>query len=456
MINRTKEISLIETCINKNHIIDTYGSIGIGKTSFLYFVCDKLIPKKSLSVHINLSSVENIDELIKLTANKLNKFFYKDKYFSEFFKYIIDSDNEYSTDNAVILFGAALKVATESISIVLCFDNTEKLNSNIWEEFEEKILRYYIELKNVSHHKLKIITAGQRRMRWNVFHIREQVKACQLNLFDKESTKEMVQLLSKQERIDFPIENQDDIIDDIYSLTLGHPKSIQMIIQHWNDLQVDDKKYQKNFATLLVEKYIQPEFIDQAKELVKGKHYPSSSFSLLQNLSPLRFISTKILRETLSQLSTFSSFYSKQKYFFFKKLLDVLRDEHLLDWNKDRERYEFPAIIRHILLKDLKQNKTEDLIKLHQEIGDVYRKLTLDDTADRHAIFIEQLYHIISWQRIDNTEGEGKYDTEETLWNEIGSYLKEDREEAISLRSLLEADDYFKQMMNWEDFFRTL
>lgn len=76
------------------------------------------------------------------------------------------------------------------------------------------------------------------------------------------------------------------------------------------------------------------------------------------------------------------------------------------------------------MLEDLKQNKTENLIKLHQEIERVYQKLTFESVVDRHVDFIAQLYHTISWQEIDNAKRKEGHDLEETLWNEIDKYLK--------------------------------
>lgn len=339
--------------IGEKHI-DTYSNIGIGKTVFLHFLCNKICCGKHVPVRIELFKVNNLLELLEIIAITFDDFFHQEHYFSFFRKNIYTSHKNHD-DIAVNLFSAALESATKSVKIALCFDNTEKVSSKIWNEFEEKILRLHLGVGDEADSKLQIITAGQLRIQWNFFRMRNHVVPCHLDLLGKESTLKMIQLLAKKHEIDFGIEYK-KIIDDIYSVTLGHPKSIKLIIQYWKKLQVDNKEFQQNIAALLITKYIQPELIDQVKGLKEEVHYPTSKsiLSLLQHLAPLRFISTKVLRETLSQLSSFSSFYSKQRDFFFNKLLGVLRDEHLLDWNEDRDRYEFPAIVRHILLEDLR------------------------------------------------------------------------------------------------------
>ncbi|CAK8720011.1 hypothetical protein KKHLCK_09195 [Candidatus Electrothrix laxa] len=453
--NRKEEFLALKDFINKKHI-DTYGNIGIGKTAFLHFLCNKICCGKHLPIRIELLKVNNFTEFLEIIAETFDDFFLQENYFSIFREYIYGS-RDYNTDIAGNLFSAALSKATESTSIALCFDSTEKVPCKIWKDFEENILRFHLGIGDGADSKLQIITAGQWRMRWHFFRMRDHVVLCHLDLFGKESTSKIIQQVAKKHEIDLGIENKKNIIDDIYSLTLGHPKSIKLIIQSWKDLQPKHERYQKGIATLL-KKYIQPEVIAQAKRLVKDEHYPASKslLNFLQHLTPLRFISTKVLRETLSHLSSFSSFYSKQRSFFFNKLLRTLQDEHLLDWNEDRERYEFPAIVQHILLEDLKQNETENLIKIHQEIENVYQKLTFEGVVDRHAAFIEQLYHTISWQEIDNAKRKGGHDLEKTLWNEIDKYLKKYGEAATSLRSLLETDNYFNKMMNWENFFRAL
>ena len=457
IVNRKKEIKYISSALSVKKHLDIYGPIGIGKTAFLHFIYNYIKSKKNLPIYIELPITENFDTFLKIIAEKIDATLHGKNYFLNFIEYV-SNNKGYNADYAIILFSEALNAATDTINIVLCFDNTEKISRDIWNDFEENILRFHLGIGDEADSRLRIITAGQKRMQWTFFRMREQVEACCLDLLDRDSTKEMIQLLASQERIDLDTEDREPIIDDIYSLTLGHPKSIKLIIQYWKELQLADRKYKKGIAELLIEKFIQPEIIDQANELKEGEHYPPSEtlLSLLQHLTPLRFISTKILRETLPHISPFSSFYNKKRPFFFNKLLRSLVAEHLLDWSEERERYEFPTIVQHILIEDLKQQKIENLIKIHQEIEKVYQKLIHENLVDRNADFIEQIYHAISWQEIDNAKRKGEHDLEETLWNKIGEYLKKYGEDEASLENLLEKDDYFKNRVNWKSFFRSL
>lgn len=459
--NRKNEIrSVLHSFQDQGHL-DIYGQVGIGKTSFLHFICNKIDSKKFTPVFVDLPTINNFDKFINLLARNFDDIFHNEKYFSTIIQYINEQEN-YDTDTAIILFSASFDAITRSTNISLYLDNTEKVSREIWEQFENKILRY---IDNADK-KLKIITAGQRRIQWHHFRIKQQVSACRLDLFGKESIREMVLLLSAQKQ--FALRNKKTIIDAIYRLTLGHPKSIELIVRHWtkNYTQALDGhdigiRYQQDILeediALLIDNFILPEIIEQANGLKEGEYYPASEtlLSFLQYLAPLRFISAKILRETLSHLSTLSSFYNKQQSFFFNKLLRTLQAEHLVDWNEEMERYEFPAIVRHILQEDLKRHDTKKLIKLHQEIAAMYQELVKQSVTDRHADFIEQLYHVISWQEIDNARGRGRHDIEETLRIEIDRYLKKYREDSASLKGLLEQDDRLAHILVWKNIFST-
>ena len=453
--NREIKTILVLNSLSEGKNIDIDGAKGIGKTYFLRNIISKTRDKFK-AVYISLTEPKDLSGLLDLIAKSYNDQ-YSDYLFFEFRENF--HKNISDTRQLIIQFSASLYSAIEDREVVFCFDNTEVVPLKIWEDFEDNILRFYLEEElDSSERKLRIITTGQKKMKWNFFPMREQLEHFRLESLDRGSSKDMIFLLAKQEQIDFDKKDQETIIDDIYSLTKGHPNSIKLVIQHWGKLQPDADRYQKGIATLLKE-YIQPEFINQVKGLVEKEHYPTSLSSFLQHLVPLRFISTKILRETLTNLSSFSSFYSKKKPFFFNKLHRALQDEHLLDWNEERERYEFPAIVRHILLEDLKSKDEKDdetFIKFHQEIALMYKRLIKQSFIDRHHDFIEQLYHIVSWQEFDNIKNNDIHNIEETVWNEIENYLREYGEDAASLRSLLEADDYFKKMMNWEEFFRSL
>ena len=453
--NRERETILVLNSLSKGKSIDIYGAKGIGKT---YFLLNNIIEKtrcKFNIVYISLTETNSLTGLLNLIAKSYNDQ-YGDRLFFKFRENF--HDNIYDTRQLIIQFSASLYSAIEDREIVFCFDNTEVVPLKIWEEFEDNILRFYLEEElDSSEGKLRIITTGQKRMKWNFFLMRKQVEYCRLELLDRRSSKDMIFLLAKQEQIDFDEKYQETIINDIYSLTKGHPNSIKLVIQHWEKLQANAERYQKGISTLL-NKYVQPEFIDQVNGLVKKEHDPNSLSSFLQHLAPLRFISTKILRETLINFSSFSSFYSNKNPFFFNKLHRILQDEHLLDWSEERERYEFPAIVRHILLEDLKlkdENDGKTFIEYHQEITASYKRLIKQNFIDRHHDFVEQLYHIVSWQDFSNIKGNDTHNTEETVKNKIEEYLEQYEEDAVSLRTLLENDDDLSNL-NWKKIFNSL
>lgn len=473
-INRKKETENLRLHIKNKHI-ETYGYTGVGKTAFLHFICNRIIPRELSSeeyctIHVRLQQVGNFKELIGIIANKLNDTFEREKFFFECIEYIYESDN-YNDEIAINYFRPAFSVLINTIKIILCLDGTEKVPLELWEQFEEKILRIHLGvIENQPESRLKLIIAGQWRTKWNFLPMRAQLEPYRLDLFDKESTREMFQLLVDSKKLVFNKKEKNVIIDAIYRLTIGHPKSIELIVERWtnNYTQPLDgydiaQKYKNNNIPkedidFLIDKFIQPKFIEHSNGLTEGEHYPDSKtlFFLLQYLAPLRFISSKILRKTLSNLSSISSFYNKRPSFFFNKLFGILQEGYFLDWNDAKEQYEFPAIIRHILLEDLKARDCGMLIELHQEIESMYKKEIQESFVKQNIFFTEQLYHIVSWQTLDNDKSKGNYDIEETLRNKIDNYLREYGGDSASLRTLLETDDYFEKMTNWKRLFNSL
>ncbi len=462
--NRNTEIRELKKHIRKNHI-DTYGSTGIGKSALIKDIFSKFAPQEYFSIHIELQEAKELNDLLEKIAEQFDEIDEYEQHFYNFSEYIYENKN-FDIDYAVNLFSAALHRVIESTNVLLCLDGTEKITPHIWETFEEKILRFHINEVAASRSKLKIITIGQEKMQWYRFPMKNQLKPYRLGLLEKDSTGKMIQLLSDQNS--FMIINGINAIDIIYQLTLGHPKSIEVLVQHWTKKRrkpfnkpLNGKKitYEEGLNILLTH-FIHPEVINKVRWLKEDEHYPSSEslLSFLQYLAPLRSISSKTLREALRHL--FPDFCRNKKAFLLKTIFHILQKDKIMEENELKKCHNFPIIIRHILLEDLRRNDSDKLITCHQKMSRMYqgmieqgKKINTNHYINRHIEFIEKLYHIISWQQLENKLKNTSHDTEKTLNEEITKYLKEYSNDITFLKKKLEKDNDFPDTLNWKKIF---
>ena len=470
-VDRVDEAKLFKDSFNKKEKhIDVYGTIGVGKTQLinhLYPICEE----NYLYIPILLQKVLTLEKFLETIALKIEEITDDGKLLYQFIDYLSEEKKygrEPDQETVVFLFSEAFRKFLESRKdqkVLLFFDNTEKVSEKIWEKFQLDVLEYQLKITREPKPKVRFITSGRKRLHWWLPEIRNRVFTCSLKLFTKaDGTDKMVLKLAEQKGIKF--ENEISALETIHQLTLGHPESIAILVDHLTEdhcLLLDGydvkRRYEEGVAVLM-EQLVKQKFVYKFEKLTrKEKDYPFSGtcVSLFQSLAPLRFISSKILLETLYRLPSFSSLYSNQQLeLASRRLFHTLQEEHFIDRNEDKERYEFPEIVRHILLEDLQLRDYETLIKLHQEMAIMCRRMIEQNFVDRNLYFVERLYHIVSWQKVERDKGGKLYDLEETVRSEVKQYFREFGEDKASLRSLLEADDYLKNITNWKKFFRSL
>jgi hypothetical protein len=377
-VNRETEINDGLKAFQEGKHINIYGIEGIGKTGLLKALSERLLSNQKgtqkifIPVYVPLNDVQDLRGLLEVIANGIDDdvsaveppFFN----FHEYLEKKPAEDNFEIIRPFIITFDSVLKTH----EILLCLDDTEKVSAEIWERFEDEILRLFLP-SEVSETKLRIITAGQRPMRWNFFRMRDHTILCSLGSLDESSTKEMVQALAKQRG--FTVKNEP--WDTIFKLTQGHPESICIVVEHWTKqytqpLDGNKLDYAEGIQVLKAQ-FIEIKVINRLKGTVweEENALPPGKdiLSILQQLVLLPYISNKILRETLHHL--FPRFYGEKKPFFFSKLFRALYHKHILEWDEKGEQHRFPPIIRHILREDLRENDLKEFERLEKELKEL-------------------------------------------------------------------------------------
>ena len=107
------------------------------------------------------------------------------------------------------------------------------------------------------------------------------------------------------------------------------------------------------------------------------------------------------------------------------------------------------AIVRHILIEDLKINNPDKFTEINKKINTAYDNLIEYDTVRRENYFFEKIYHAL----LPVTEGQEKENAVRSIIREHVEQYETDMEQ---LQDMLQKDSNLSKEINWNALFKSL
>jgi hypothetical protein len=342
-VDREKEIQDAEIFIDSfnlganidYHIREYNGIGGIGKSALLSELRELGKEKGVIALFFDLgafSAIGSQDLLDGLSQAAIKQ---------------IESDYNLSISENEFDRGSLLSVidhlSTNSRKIVILLDTVDRVSETSLEVLSQNIIIPVIEKKEAI-----FFVASRQRINWGSsrYKIGRRTLTKPLELFSAENAKQKLNELQLTE-----------FINDIMTVTSGHPGSINLVADLLNDIQrVENIKIRdENFGDY--EKRLIGAVLDNIK---RDNLVPPDQFNALYMLSILRYVEVTIPSILLMSID-------KDKEWDRKSVLDLLsslqKDESIFKWQAASQRYEINEFIRRLFSLHMRVYFPEQYLK---------------------------------------------------------------------------------------------
>jgi hypothetical protein len=202
--------------------------------------------------------------------------------------------------------------------------------------------------------------------------------------------RQQIRSLSKEKS--FKVENEDDIVSEIFRVIQGHPLSVKLFVQCCtNDIQqVLNTKTVKEQLPHCVGKLVEDVLEETIfKQLQLDARYPVAK-DILQYLAVPRYLWPDIPRHLLPD---FLPAYAKKPRFFYARFFE---EEIIFEREEGEEgiRYRLNPEVRHILLENMRLNTRDQLMKIRETLIKKYEEWSSKNQDGSQIVhFTEKLYH---------------------------------------------------------------
>ncbi len=434
-LDREKEIQDAEIFIDSfnlgsnidYHIREYNGIGGIGKSALLTELMKLGKEKNVIALFFDLgafSSIDYRDLLDRLSRSAIAQ---------------IESDYNLSIDDNEFDRGALLSVidhlSSKGHKIVFLLDTVDRVSETNLEVLSREIILPVIEKKQAV-----FFVASRQRINWGSsrYKVGRRTITKQLELFSAENAKLKLNDLQLTE-----------FVDDIMTVTCGHPGSIDLVADLINDIQhVENIKIRdENFGDY--EKRLIGAVLDNVK---RDNLVPLDQFNALYVLSVLRYVEVTIPSILLMSID-------KDKEWDRKSVLDLLsslqKDESIFKWQVASQRYEINEFIRRLFSLHMRVYFPGQYLKLTRAAANHYVNKfneSLNSAEPDIDSLVEKIYHYSDVYRLTSTN---KFDIQ--VANDLRKMLLNDLEIAIPGGGLVFSNvSYHNNLRNFDMRLRAL
>lgn len=430
-IDRKAEKELVKDLLSEketeHRILEFSGIAGQGKTELLKWAYTEAKTKKLLSAYIDFERSEyhrkEIYPILETIAAQLSAETHVKAFFDPFVQTLpsyVDEFNRYyrglwenpgTADRKPLIrlekeligkFNTGIRGLLLSCKLVLCLDSTDKAYEIAIREFEQQFLQNFADSPNFI-----LLVAGQQRFDWLKPHLQKRVSRCQLRRFEYEEVRKFLNQYDKIKQLN--IEDQEQLLSQMWNLTLGHPFSSYKFLDIMSD----------GFKKRLSRDIVSTVYPRSVKSLIKnvitdrmlanldiGENYPSPE-KILFYIAPLRRIEFVTL---WFALTTFlGDWFEKKPFIFFEELLEEFQKHtHIFSLWKLGQGFNMEEVTRSILLSDLRINNCEQFVEIQKILAGQY-DIWVSQTRDASQIknIVEKFYHhtmLLKETRPDNVD----------------------------------------------------
>ena len=424
-------------------IMDINGMSGMGKTQLLLWAYNQ-VKKTQITVAYydfnNKADIQYVD-VLKSISEQSNKDSIVPNMANSF------TENEKNIDDLCNAFNKELSEEISSKRVVFFFDTTENATPETLEILDTKIFP-----EHVNHGNLLITCSGEKPLNWRTADIRKRRTTLSLNLFSKEESKEMIETLTTEYKIN-KIDNE--IIELIQYLSDGNPgiiyESLNFLSQNFSLQYIDaDIKKCNNLVKKLHSKIVDEKILPKLKN-INIENVDNNK--LISQIAMLRKVDLQSFRKLVAL--NFPESFSKQNAFYYDTLLKSIHKQSSMFQSKDfSSGYVINRCVRKIsqLSKWLDQPKP---FKCFQDEVSNYYKFLISKTngIDQKSAIIEYLYTKYSKfpALIKKTERNCN-----EFANELNELIKSNLLQAdsyerdahlIDIRNAIEADDELNELL---------
>lgn len=443
-VNRIEQINMVKKSLNTirggqtvfNTVLEWYGIPGIGKTTISQLAIPELCPQMKIPfafIDFDPEDNQNAEKYFKDHVLLIEDIFRQIgvdkptdiKKALEKYREATEKETflrEERQKQVVNKFTDYVKEKLKTDPVVLIFDSTEKMNSDLSAWVEEKIISPLCLTG-----KCIIIWTGRFQQHWKKFEVRRRVVSRKLEPLLPEFTLKQVEDIGV-------------VGIDVYRFTAGHPmanKKLAEKIKEDKNRQFEDQEL-INIVEGVIDKHAMRDVSTELK---------AACFVL----SIVRQFDLGILKKLLLK---FVSYYKDTENFL--TIIGSLSETSLVEWDNVRKGYALDETIRYILSLHLSLNDPERYKDINEEALKIYGEWIERVPENRSIYILERLYHLA---KIDVAQDQLQIEAnlKQELKNFLKKYYKGDDIEfvysaATRLYEELKKDNEFEKIVGKDGF----
>ena len=394
-VNRQGEIDLVQEKIQlaqssesvSETIINFWGTRGIGKTWILKQLKNKFsyqpLGKEkypTFALFFEFSDIQNKDILEILKKDLASQIVTQLSAASLSTALKLQLDHVVTSGNIEELADVIFELSKNFIPLIL-LDNTERVQSEIWEEIERQFFEPII-----CTGRTFIVVSGRRQVpRWRRFEVRRRVlepDKSQVRPFDKLAVTSQI----KNRKFSIPV-------NSLFPYTAGNPHLVDTLIQHiqtWQDVEkkkkIDVSWLEAHQSGIL--KVLQVAENDLLKKIDNRLR------SSLVAVAPLRFYRLEAMRFMLTTKNKKSK--NQPDGYYLNLVRDLDQETDVVWWDREHRAYVTSEVVRKLInRRQLLENKKE-FITSHENALEMYRLWTNESPRTSEEFIVEILFHYAS------------------------------------------------------------